>query len=149
MEATHMLRVEGGGANYGGSHAGFASHQDQRRHKLHALFDAIDVADLAVARQLFQALINLDAGLRSDALFAHIGKALRKGNIYAAQHFMRDMKAQVINAQTFPSATRSVAPTPAPTKAPSAAPPASSLRSGADTHARVSGVAGRWVNVQA
>ena len=101
MEATNLLRVEGGGGGYGGSSHGFSSHQDQKRQKLHALFDAIDGGDMPRAKQIFSVLMNFEPSLRTDPLFSKIGKSINENSIYAAQHFMRDLKARVVNEQVF------------------------------------------------
>lgn len=96
MEATSYFRVERGGQGFGGNGQGFESRQHQKRQKFHALIDAIGVANLSQARQILQALFNLEPMLRSDPLFLKIGRALEENNVHAAEHFVKEVRDKAL-----------------------------------------------------
>lgn len=96
MEATSYFRVERGGQSFGGNGQGFESRQHQKRHKFHALVEAIGMANLSQARQILQSLFNLEPMLRSDPLFLRIGRALEENNVHAAEHFVKEVRDKAL-----------------------------------------------------
>lgn len=108
IEMTNILRVEAGGQTHGGQAQGFAGHSEQKRRKLHALFDAINKPDLAAARPIFAALMNLEPSLKNDSQWRALGQALDRDELYVAQHFMKELQARVFH----PAHTGHAAATP-------------------------------------
>jgi hypothetical protein len=96
MEATSYFRVERGGQSFGGNGQSFESRQHQKRHKFHALVDAIGSAELSQARQILQTLFNLEPMLRSDPLFLKLGRALEENNVHAAEHFVKEVRGKAL-----------------------------------------------------
>lgn len=99
METANMLRVNARSGSYAGH--GNSSHdkQQQQRQKLLALLEAIQSGHLEAAKQAFQALVNGDANLLSDAHFVRLSKCLASANLYQAQQCARDIKSAWVNAQ--------------------------------------------------
>lgn len=97
MATASVMRVEAGGAGYGGHAQSFAGHAESKRRKLRALFEAIDQSDLVLASQVFAALMNLEPALRDDSQWRALGCALQEGQLHVAQHFMNALQERVLH----------------------------------------------------
>lgn len=103
IEMGNILRVEAGGQAHGHHGQGFAGHSEQKRRKLQALSDAIDKPDLQAASQVFAALLNLEPALKDDSQWRALGHALEKGELYVAQHFMKELHARGFHVLVHPA----------------------------------------------
>ena len=98
METISYFRVERGRQSFRGTGHGSESRHQQKRHQYNALVDAIRVADLSQARQILQKLFSLEPMLRSDPLFLKLGRALEENNVYAAEHFVKELGAKSLES---------------------------------------------------
>lgn len=100
MDTANAFRIENNLRQFGrqGSSSGEGRHN--RAHKIHVLFSALEAGDLDHARHAFTALLNFDVAFSHDPDLAKIGAALKSSNLYSAQHFMREYKAKLVNAQS-------------------------------------------------
>ena len=98
METASMMRVNAHPGSYGGHGSTPQDRQQQRRHKILALFDAVEHGHLDAAKHAFKVLMNFDHALSTDAQFVRLSKALEAGSVYVAQHIVREIKTKFINA---------------------------------------------------
>lgn len=106
MSISFSFRLQGAGRQQGGNNSPQtqSDREKQRRQKLQALLDNLKAGDQDAARTAFIALINFDPSLSSDPNLDKIGAALQISNLYAAQHFGRELQSRGLQLQTIPSA---------------------------------------------
>jgi hypothetical protein len=100
MDTSNALRIDANSRQWGGQHHGSDDRKKQRASKLQVLFVAIESGELELAKQALVALTAFDRPNLQDADMAKIASALKDGNIYSAQYFMREYKTKSINAQS-------------------------------------------------
>ncbi len=114
MDTANTMRVNARSGSFAGHGNSPNDKQQQHRQKVQALFEAIGSGNLLNSRHAFQALVNFDGATLADPQFLRISKFLDASSIYLAQQVVKEIKASLINAQTFRS-------TPKPQKAQSPA----------------------------
>jgi len=101
MDTSLGLRVEGWGRDAAGHASSSTPDRRPRRGQwLIHLIEALESGDLDVARVQFSSLVQADPSLTQHALLARIGAALQSSNLYAAQHFARELRDEGLNAWT-------------------------------------------------
>jgi len=94
MDSANALRVEAYSRNWNGQNASSEDRKRQRARKLKDLLDALIEGNLEGARQAFVALINFDPTVAQDPYLSKISSALQSSNLYAAQHFAKELNAK-------------------------------------------------------
>ena len=101
MDTSLGLRVEGWSRDAAGHAPSSTPDRRPRRGQwLIHLIEALESGDLDVARVQFSSLVQADPSLTQHALLARIGAALQSSNLYAAQHFARELRDEGLNAWT-------------------------------------------------
>jgi hypothetical protein len=99
MDTSLSLRVEGWGRDAAGHSSSSTPDRRPRRGQwLIYLIEALESGDMDVARMQFSSLVQADPSLTQHALLARIGAALQSSNLYAAQHFARELRDEGLNA---------------------------------------------------
>lgn len=118
MEPTSMMRVNAHPGSYGERGSTPQDRQQQRRQKLLALLEAVAQGNLDTAKLTLKILMNIDPALGADLQFVRLSKALEAGNLYVAQHIVRELKTKLINATPFAAHHTHAAALPAHTHRP-------------------------------
>jgi hypothetical protein len=100
MDTGNAFRIENNLRQFGRQGSSSGDGRQNRAHKIHVLFTALEAGDLEHARHAFAALLNFDVAFSQDPDLAKIGAALKSNNLYSAQHFMREYKTKLVNAQS-------------------------------------------------
>jgi hypothetical protein len=98
METTDMMRVNARTRSYTGNGNSQRNKDQQHRHKVFALFDAINSGNVTEAKLALQALINYDATSLLNPQFVRLSKLLESGSINFAQQLVNEIKVSWVNS---------------------------------------------------
>jgi len=102
MDTSLALRIHGNDSQWSGKNSNQGNGKDRRRQRLEVLFQSIRANDLDSSRLAYASIMNFDPILASSSYLKEIGSALKDGNLYAAQYFIKDIQ---INFLQFESST--------------------------------------------